>query len=109
MSTADTFLAAVRAEQDGGDPTTVGWLIGTARHGTSSSTTGAGSSASSAASDCSTAASSTAKTPGTTSSTACGCNRSSRDCPPATEALLVRARTAFRRQHESTEQPGGAP
>ena len=27
----------------------------------------------------------------------------------ATEALLVRARTAFRRQYESTEQPGGAP
>ena len=27
----------------------------------------------------------------------------------ATEALLVRARTAFRRRYESTEQPGGAP
>jgi RNA polymerase sigma-70 factor (ECF subfamily) len=27
----------------------------------------------------------------------------------ATEALLVRARAAFRRQYESTEQPGGAP
>jgi RNA polymerase sigma-70 factor, ECF subfamily len=30
--TAETFLAAVRAEADGGGPTTVGWLIGTARH-----------------------------------------------------------------------------
>lgn len=30
--TAETFLAAVRAEADGGPPTTVGWLIGTARH-----------------------------------------------------------------------------
>jgi RNA polymerase sigma-70 factor (ECF subfamily) len=30
--TAETFLAAVRAERDGRGPTTVGWLIGTARH-----------------------------------------------------------------------------
>ena len=30
--TAETFLAAVRAEADGGGPTTVGWLMGTARH-----------------------------------------------------------------------------
>lgn len=30
--TAETFLAAVRAEAAGGEPTTVGWLIGTARH-----------------------------------------------------------------------------
>ncbi|WP_344690880.1 sigma-70 family RNA polymerase sigma factor [Blastococcus jejuensis] len=30
--TAETFLAAVRAEADGGGPTSVGWLIGTARH-----------------------------------------------------------------------------
>src|SRR5215213_10079573 len=30
--TAETFLAAVRAEADGGAPTTVAWLIGTARH-----------------------------------------------------------------------------
>ena len=30
--TAETFLAAVRAEREGGGPTTVGWLIGTARH-----------------------------------------------------------------------------
>jgi RNA polymerase sigma-70 factor (ECF subfamily) len=30
--TAETFLAAVRAEAQGGGPTTVGWLIGTARH-----------------------------------------------------------------------------
>jgi RNA polymerase sigma-70 factor (ECF subfamily) len=30
--TAETFLAAVRAEADGGGATTVGWLIGTARH-----------------------------------------------------------------------------
>ncbi|TFV65107.1 UNVERIFIED_ORG: sigma-70 family RNA polymerase sigma factor [Bacillus sp. AZ43] len=30
--TAETFLAAVRAEKDGGGPTTVPWLIGTARH-----------------------------------------------------------------------------
>ncbi|WP_245160752.1 RNA polymerase sigma factor [Blastococcus sp. CT_GayMR16] len=30
--TAETFLAAVRAEADGGTPTTVPWLIGTARH-----------------------------------------------------------------------------
>jgi RNA polymerase sigma-70 factor (ECF subfamily) len=30
--TGETFLAAVRAEADGGGPTTVAWLIGTARH-----------------------------------------------------------------------------
>jgi RNA polymerase sigma-70 factor (ECF subfamily) len=30
--TAETFLAAVRAENDGRAPTTVAWLIGTARH-----------------------------------------------------------------------------
>ncbi|MGY1812725.1 RNA polymerase sigma factor [Blastococcus sp. SYSU D00820] len=30
--TAETFLAAVRAEADGGAPTTVPWLVGTARH-----------------------------------------------------------------------------
>jgi RNA polymerase sigma-70 factor (ECF subfamily) len=30
--TAETFLAAVRAENDGRGPTTVPWLIGTARH-----------------------------------------------------------------------------
>ncbi len=30
--TGETFLAAVRAEADGGGPTTVPWLIGTARH-----------------------------------------------------------------------------
>jgi RNA polymerase sigma-70 factor, ECF subfamily len=30
--TAETFLAAVRAEAQGGGATTVGWLIGTARH-----------------------------------------------------------------------------
>ena len=30
--TAETFLAAVRAEADGGGATTVAWLIGTARH-----------------------------------------------------------------------------
>jgi RNA polymerase sigma-70 factor (ECF subfamily) len=30
--TAETFLAAVRAESDGGGPTTIPWLIGTARH-----------------------------------------------------------------------------
>jgi RNA polymerase sigma-70 factor, ECF subfamily len=30
--TAETFLAAVRAESEGGGPTTVPWLIGTARH-----------------------------------------------------------------------------
>ena len=30
--TAETFLAAVRAEADGRGPTTAAWLIGTARH-----------------------------------------------------------------------------
>jgi RNA polymerase sigma-70 factor, ECF subfamily len=30
--TAETFLAAVRAEKGGGGPTSVPWLIGTARH-----------------------------------------------------------------------------
>src|SRR4051794_27049466 len=30
--TAETFLAAVRSENDGRGPTTVPWLIGTARH-----------------------------------------------------------------------------
>jgi RNA polymerase sigma-70 factor (ECF subfamily) len=131
--TAETFLAAVRAEADGGGPTTVPWLIGTARHKlvdhwrrrereerglrllegdhqtedpwdaqldvlrAQQVLGGLGSSHRAALT-----------------------LRYLDDLPVArvaallgrtvhaTEALLVRARTAFRRAYESTEPPGGA-
>ncbi len=132
--TAETFLAAVRAEADGGAPTTVPWLIGTARHklvdhwrrrereerglrlvdGGNHDT----------------------EDPWDAELDALRAQQVLDDLSPAhraaltlrylddlpvaqvaallgrtlhaTEALLVRARTAFRRQYESTELPGGA-
>jgi len=130
--TAETFLAAVRAESDGGGPTTVGWLIGTARHklvdhwrrrereerglrlldgSTTEDPWDAELDALRAAEvlDQLTAAHRAALT-----------LRYLDDLPVpqvaalldrtlhATEALLVRARAAFRTRYESTELPGGA-
>ena len=132
--TAETFLAAVRAEQDSGGPTTVAWLIGTARHklvdhwrrlereerglrlldGGKEHT----------------------EDPWDDELDALRAHQVLEQLSPphraaltlrylddlpvprvaallgrtlhATEALLVRARAGFRRQYESTEQPGGA-
>ena len=133
--TAETFLAAVRAESGGGDPTTVPWLIGTARHklvdhwrrlereerglrlldGGEQHTEDPwddeldGLRAQHVLQQLS---------PGHRAALTL---RYLDDLPVArvaahlgrsvhaTEALLVRARTAFRRRYESTEQPGGAP
>jgi RNA polymerase sigma-70 factor (ECF subfamily) len=131
--TAETFLAAVRAEADGGGPTSVDWLIGTARHklvdhwrrrereerglrlldgeGTEDPWD--------AELDALRAAEVLDRlSPGHRVALTL---RYLDDLPVpqvaallgrtlhATEALLVRARAAFRRQYESTEQPGGAP
>jgi len=130
--TAETFLAAVRAEADEGGPTTVPWLIGTARHklvdhwrrrdreerglrlidgqGTEDPW------------DAELDALRAAEVLDRLSSghRAALTLRYLDDLPVpqvaallgrtlhATEALLVRARTAFRRTYESTEPPGGA-
>ena len=133
--TAETFLAAVRAESGGGDPTTVPWLIGTARHklvdhwrrlereergmrlldGGGQQTEDPwddeldGLRAHQVLEQLSPAHRAAltlrylddlavAQVAGHLGRTV-----------HATEALLVRARTAFRRRYESTEQPGGAP
>jgi RNA polymerase sigma-70 factor, ECF subfamily len=130
--TAETFLAAVRAEADGRGPTTVPWLIGTARHklvdhwrrrereerglrlldgeGTEDPW------------DAELDALRAAEVLDQLSPThrAALTLRYLDDLPVpqvaallartlhATEALLVRARAAFRRVYESTEQQGGA-
>jgi RNA polymerase sigma-70 factor (ECF subfamily) len=130
--TAETFLAAVRAEADGGGPTTVPWLIGVARHklvdhwrrrereerglrlldgeGTEDPWD--------AELDALRAAEVLDRL--APAHRAALTLRYLDDLPVpqvadllgrtmhATEALLVRARTAFRRDYESTEPPGGA-
>jgi RNA polymerase sigma-70 factor (ECF subfamily) len=130
---AETFLAAVRAEADGGGPTTIPWLIGTARHklvdhwrrrereerGLRLLEGGA-----------------RPEDPWDAELDMLRAHQVLDDLGPAhraaltlrylddlpvpqvaallgrtlhaTEALLVRARTAFRRAYESTEPPGGA-
>jgi len=130
--TAETFLAAVRAEADGGGPTTVPWLIGTARHklvdhwrrrdreerglrlldGENTEDPW------DAELDALRAAEVLDRL--TSAHRAALTLRYLDDLPVpqvaallgrtlhATEALLVRARTAFRRDYESTEPPGGA-
>ncbi len=130
--TAETFLAAVRAEADGGSPTTVPWLIGTARHKLvdhlrrrereeRSLRLAEGGSAEDpwdAELDALRAQQVLDElSPGHRAALTL---RYLDDLPVpqvaallgrtlhATEALLVRARTAFRRQYESTEPPGGA-
>ena len=133
--TAETFLAAVRAESDGGGPTTVA-LADRHRPAQARRPLAPAASARNAASDCSTAASThrgplgrRARRPPrrsevleqlTAAHRAALTLRYLDDLPVpqvaallgrtlhATEALLVRARTAFRPEYESTEQPGGA-
>jgi RNA polymerase sigma-70 factor (ECF subfamily) len=132
--TAETFLAAVRAGADGNGPTTVAWLIGTARHklvdhwrrrereerslrlldgGTTD------------AEDPWDAELDALRAQGVLDGLSAAHRaaltlRYLDDLPVpqvaallgrtvhATEALLVRARTAFRHAYESTEPPGGA-
>jgi RNA polymerase sigma-70 factor (ECF subfamily) len=131
--TAETFLAAVRAEADGGGPITVPWLIGTARHklvdhwrrrereerGLRLLDGDAGDE------DPWDAELDVLRAAGvldrlTPAHRAALTLRYLDDLPVprvaallgrtlhATEALLVRARAAFRRIYESTEPPGGA-
>jgi RNA polymerase sigma-70 factor, ECF subfamily len=133
--TAETFLAAVRAEADGGGPTTVPWLIGTARHKlvdhwrrTEREERGlrlldGGDRHDEDPWDEQLDALRAQQVLGDLSPTprAVLTLRYLDDLPVArvaaligrtphaTEALLVRARSAFRRRYESTEQPGGSP
>jgi RNA polymerase sigma-70 factor (ECF subfamily) len=130
--TAETFLAAVRAEADGDGPTTVPWLIGTARHklvdhwrrrereerGLRSIDGDATDDPWDAELDALRAAEVLDRL--TPAHRAALTLRYLDDLPVpqvaallartvhATEALLVRARAAFRRIYESTEPPGGA-
>jgi RNA polymerase sigma-70 factor (ECF subfamily) len=133
--TADTFLAAVRSEQDGGAPTTVAWLIGTARHklvdhwrrlereqrGLRLLDGGEEHTEDPWDDELDTLRAQQVLEQLSPAHRAALTLRYLDDLPVsrvaallgrtlhATEALLVRARTAFRRQYESTEQPGGAP
>ncbi len=132
--TAETFLAAVRAEADGGGPTTVPWLIGTARHKLVDHwrrlereerglrlLDGGGQHAEDPWDDeLDTLRAQEVLDQLSPAHRAALTLRYLDDLPVprvaallgrtlhATEALLVRARGAFRRQYESTEQPGGA-
>lgn len=133
--TAETFLAAVRAESDGGGPTTIPWLIGTARHKLVDHwrrldreerglrlLEGEGRRTEDPWDDelDSLRAQQVLELLSPAHRAALTL-RYLDDLPVprvaelldrtlhATEALLVRARTAFRRRYESTEQPGGAP
>ena len=133
--TAETFLAAVRAEADGGGPTTVGWLIGTARHklvdhwrrlereerGLRLLDGGGPHTEDPWDDEVDSLRAQQVLDQLSPAHRAALTLRYLDDLPVprvaallgrtlhATEALLVRARTAFRRQYESTEQPGGAP
>jgi RNA polymerase sigma-70 factor (ECF subfamily) len=131
---AETFLAAVRAHADGGGPTSVGWLIGTARHklvdhwrhrereerGLRLLDGGDRSPEDPWDAELDVLRAQQVLDGLTTAHRAALTLRYLDDLPVpqvaallgrtlhATEALLVRARTAFRRGYESTEQPGGA-
>ena len=133
--TAETFLAAVRAEVDGGDPVTVAWLIGTARHklvdhwrrlereerGLRLLDGGTGHTDDPWDDELDALRAQEVLEELSPAHRAALTLRYLDDLPVprvaallgrtlhATEALLVRARAAFRRQYESTEQPGGAP
>ena len=132
---AETFLAAVRAENSGGEPTTVPWLIGTARHklvdhwlrlereerGLRLLDGGTDHSEDPWDDELDVLRAQHVLAELSPAHRAALTLRYLDDLPVpqvaahlgrtlhATEALLVRARTAFRRQYESTEQPGGAP
>jgi RNA polymerase sigma-70 factor, ECF subfamily len=132
--TAETFLAAVRAETDGGPPTTVAWLIGTARHKLVDHwrrlereqrglrLLDGGSEHTEDPWDAELDSLRAQQVLGAISPAhrAALTLRYLDDLPVpqvaallgrtlhATEALLVRARLSFRRQYESTEPPGGA-
>ncbi|NEK59137.1 RNA polymerase sigma factor [Geodermatophilus sabuli] len=132
--TAETFLAAVRAERDGGAPTTVPWLIGTARHKLvdhwrrlereqrSLRLVDGGAHTEDPWDDELDALRAQQVLDQLSPAHRAALTLRYLDDLPvarvaallgrtlhATEALLVRARTAFRRAYESTEQPGGAP
>ncbi|MDT0277458.1 RNA polymerase sigma factor [Blastococcus goldschmidtiae] len=133
--TAETFLAAVRAERDGGGPTTVAWLIGTARHklvdhwrrlereerGLRLLEGGTDAADDPWDDELDALRAQQVLEQLSPAHRAALTLRYLDDLPVprvaalldrtlhATEALLVRARAAFRRQYESTEQPGGAP
>jgi RNA polymerase sigma-70 factor (ECF subfamily) len=132
--TAETFLAAVRAEADGAGPTSVAWLIGTARHKLVDHwrrrereerglrLIDGGDRATEDPWDAQLDAMRAQQVLGDLSPAhrAALTLRYLDDLPVprvaallgrtlhATEALLVRARTAFRARYESTEPPGGA-
>ncbi len=130
--TAETFLAAVRAEADGGAPTTVPWLIGTARHKLvdhwrrrereerSLRLVEGGGTEDPWDAELDALRAQQVLDELSPGHRAALTLRYLDDLPVpqvaallgrtlhATEALLVRARTAFRRQYESTEPPGGA-
>jgi RNA polymerase sigma-70 factor (ECF subfamily) len=131
--TAETFLAAVRAAGDGGGPTTIAWLIGTARHKLvdhwrrrereeRSLRLLEGGAVDEDPWDAELDALRAQQVLDRLSPThrAALTLRYLDDLPVpqvaavlgrtvhATEALLVRARTAFRTTYESSEQPGGA-
>ncbi|MCW2742668.1 MAG: putative polymerase sigma factor, sigma-70 family [Blastococcus sp.] len=133
--TAESFLAAVRAEADGGPPTTVAWLIGVARHklvdhwrrlereerGLRLLDGGQQDSEDPWDDELDTLRAQQVLAELSLAHRAALTLRYLDDLPApevaallgrtlhATEALLVRARIAFRRQYRSTEQPGGAP
>ncbi|SDF62673.1 RNA polymerase sigma-70 factor, ECF subfamily [Blastococcus aurantiacus] len=133
--TAETFLAAVRAEADGAAPTTVPWLIGTARHklvdhwrrlereqrGLRLLDGGDQHTEDPWDDELDSLRAQQVLGQLSPGHRAALTLRYLDDLPVsqvaghlgrtlhATEALLVRARTAFRRLYESTEQPGGAP
>jgi RNA polymerase sigma-70 factor (ECF subfamily) len=133
--TAETFLAAVRAEQDGGGPTTVPWLIGTARHklvdhwrrrereerGLRLLEGGGSGDEDPWDAELDALRAQQVLDRLAPAHRAALTLRYLDDLPVptvaallgrtlhATEGLLVRARSAFRRQYDSTEQPGGVP
>ncbi len=132
--TAETFLAAVRAEADGGGPTMVAWLIGTARHklvdhwrrlereerGLRLLDGGVARTEDPWDDELDTLRAQQVLEELSPTHRTVLTLRYLDDLPVpkvaallgrtlhATEALLVRARTAFRRQYEFTELPGGA-
>ena len=132
--TAETFLAAVRAEADGSGPATVPWLIGVARHklvdhwrrlereerGLRLLDGGAEHTEDPWDAELDALHAQQVLAQLSPAHRAALTLRYLDDLPVprvaallgrtlhATEALLVRARTAFRHRYDSTEQPGGA-